>query len=50
MNEEPLYERVGGEEFFRELVAAFYDGIATDALLAPLYPEYPDFEPAKDRL
>ena len=36
MNEEPLYERVGGEEFFRELVAAFYDGIATDALLAPL--------------
>ena len=50
MNEEPLYERVGGEEFFRELVAAFYDGIATDDLLAPLYPEYPDFEPAKDRL
>ena len=50
MNETPLYERVGGESFFRELVAAFYNGIADDALLAPLYPDYPDFEPAKDRL
>lgn len=50
VNETPLYERVGGEQFFRDLVAAFYDGIADDALLAPLYPDYPDFEPAKERL
>ena len=44
-----LYDRVG-EDFFGELVAAFYEGIATDELLAPLYPDYPDFEPAKERL
>jgi len=50
VNDAPLYERVGGEPFFRELVSAFYDGVAEDAVLAPLYPDYPDFEPAKDRL
>jgi hemoglobin len=36
--------------FFERLVTAFYEGIATDELLAPLYPDYPDFEPAKHRL
>jgi len=50
VNDATLYERVGGEPFFRELVSAFYDGVAEDAVLAPLYPDYPDFEPAKDRL
>ena len=50
VNDAPLYERVAGEPFFRELVSAFYDGVAEDAVLAPLYPDYPDFEPAKDRL
>lgn len=50
VNDAPLYERVGGEPFFRELVSAFYGGVAEDAVLAPLYPDYPDFEPAKDRL
>ncbi len=45
-----LFSRVGGQPFFDDLVAAFYDGIATDELLAPLYPDYPDFEPAKHRL
>lgn len=45
-----LYERVGGDAFFVELVSVFYDGIATDPVLAPLYPDYPDFEPAKERL
>lgn len=45
-----LYTRVGGQPFFDELVAVFYEGIATDELLAPLYPEYPDFEPAQRRL
>ncbi len=44
-----LYDRVG-EEFFDELVDAFYDGVATDEVLAPLYPDYPDLEPAKERL
>jgi hemoglobin len=45
-----LFSRVGGMPFFDDLVAAFYDGIADDELLAPLYPDYPDFEPAKRRL
>ena len=45
-----LFSRVGGQPFFDGLVGAFYDGIATDDLLAPLYPDSPDFEPAKRRL
>ncbi len=45
-----LFSRVGGQPFFDRLVAAFYDGVATDELLAPLYPDHPDFEPAKRRL
>ncbi len=44
-----LYERVGAE-FFRRLVDAFYEGVAADEVLAPLYPDAPDFEPAKERL
>jgi len=45
-----LFFRVGGQPFFDRLVDAFYDGIATDELLAPLYPDYPDFGPARHRL
>jgi hemoglobin len=45
-----LYFRVGGADFFQRLVAAFYEGIATDDLLAPLYPDFPDFDPARHRL
>lgn len=45
-----LYSRVGGMAFFDDLVAAFYDGVATDEVLAPLYPEYPEFGPAQRRL
>jgi hemoglobin len=45
-----LFFRVGGTSFFEHLVSSFYDGIATDEVLAPLYPDYPDFEPAKHRL
>jgi hemoglobin len=45
-----LYDRVGGEAFFERLVAEFYVGVATDEVLAPLYPDFPDFEPAKRRL
>jgi len=33
-----LYERVGGEAFFVELVDRFYDGVAGDPLLRPMYP------------
>jgi hemoglobin len=45
-----LYERVGGSAFFEHLVDAFYEGVATDAVLSPLYPEYPDFSGARHRL
>jgi hemoglobin len=34
-----LYERVGGEAFFVDLVDRFYLGVAGDPLLRPLYPE-----------
>ena len=45
-----LFSVCGGMSFFDDLVAAFYEGLATDELLAPLYPDFPDFEPAKRRL
>src|SRR5690349_7096792 len=34
-----LYERVGGQPYFDELVDTFYRGIESDPLLRPLYPE-----------
>ena len=34
-----VYEAAGGEATFRRLVEAFYDGVAADPLLRPLYPE-----------
>ncbi|HVB90481.1 MAG TPA: globin [Acidimicrobiales bacterium] len=34
-----LFDRVGGEQFFTELVEHFYLGVAGDPLLRPLYPE-----------
>jgi hemoglobin len=45
-----LFFRVGGEAFFDGLVAAFYRGVAADEVLAPLYPDHPDFRPATRRL
>lgn len=36
--------------FFERLVDAFYEGVATDDVLAPLYPDYPDFTGARHRL
>jgi hemoglobin len=47
---ESLYSRVGGEPFFRRLVDAFYDGVATDPVLLRLYPEAPDLSGARQRL
>ena len=43
-----LYERVGGDEFFVELVERFYQLVQADFSLRPLYPE--DLEPGKARL
>jgi hemoglobin len=34
-----LYEAVGGQAFFDELVARFYRGVADDPLLRPMYPD-----------
>jgi hemoglobin len=44
-----FYDAVGGEETFRRLVHHFYDGVAEDPLLRPLYPE-PDLAGAEERL
>lgn len=33
-----FYETAGAMPFFEKLVAAFYEGVASDALLRPLYP------------
>ena len=38
MTTSTLYERVGGVTFFVELVDRFYDGVAGDPLLRPMYP------------
>lgn len=46
---EPFYSRVGGEPTFRKLVHRFYQGVAGDPLLRPLYPEQ-DLGPAEERL
>ncbi|MFC0038702.1 globin [Actinomadura rayongensis] len=44
-----FYEAVGGEETFRRLVHRFYEGVADDPVLRPLYPEE-DLGPAEERL
>ena len=44
-----MYAAVGGEAGFRRLVDRFYDGVAEDPLLRPLYPEA-DLSGARDRL
>jgi hemoglobin len=43
-----FYDAVGGEETFTRLVRAFYQGVAQDPVLRPLYPE-DDLGPAEDR-
>jgi hemoglobin len=45
-----LYEAAGGAPFFERLVGRFYEGVAGDEVLAPLYPEAPDFSGARRRL
>jgi hemoglobin len=44
-----LYDRAGGTPFFEALVGRFYDGVAADPLLRPIYPE-PDLTGARRRL
>ncbi|MFN8022714.1 MAG: globin [Acidimicrobiales bacterium] len=45
-----FFERVGGQSFFDRLVDVFYEGIATDPVLLPLYPDQHDLAPARRRL
>jgi hemoglobin len=44
-----LFERAGGLPFFERLVGPFYDAVAIDPILRPLYPE-PDLSGARRRL
>ncbi|MFD2421391.1 globin [Amycolatopsis pigmentata] len=46
---EKFYEAVGGEPTFRKIVARFYQEVAHDEVLRPLYPEE-DLGPAEERL
>jgi hemoglobin len=48
-HEVTFYEAAGGEETFRRLVHRFYEGVAADPVLRPLYPEE-DLGPAEERL
>ena len=49
MSSRTLYELAGGEATFRLLVERFYDRVAEDELLRPIYPEE-DLSGATDRL
>jgi hemoglobin len=44
-----LYDAVGGDATFRRIVARFYELVAQDEILRPLYPEA-DLGPAEERL
>jgi hemoglobin len=43
-----FYEQIGGHGAFVALVERFYQGVAADPVLRPMYPE--DLGPAKERL
>ncbi|GAA2172751.1 globin [Agrococcus versicolor] len=44
-----FYDEVGGRAFFERLVDAFYEGVWTDEVLRPMYPQ-DDYDGAKERL
>ncbi|MFM1983774.1 MAG: hypothetical protein RL723_209 [Actinomycetota bacterium] len=44
-----FYEKVGGKETFKKIAEKFYEGVATDEILRPMYPEE-DLGPAAERL
>ncbi len=48
-DEQTFYDAVGGHETFGRIVVRFYEGVASDAELRPLYPEA-DLAPAAHRL
>ncbi len=50
MQEGTLYDEAGGMPFFERLVDRFYEGVAGDPILRPLYPESGDLPGARRRL
>jgi len=49
VSESSFFDQVGGHATFYKLTRAFYDGVANDPVLHPMYPEE-DLEPARVRL
>lgn len=49
MSEETFYEAIGGRKTIEQIVDVFYQGIAEDPVLKPMYPEE-DLRPAAERL
>ena len=49
MSDARFFEQVGGGETFRRLVAKFYEGVAADPILRPIYPDA-DLADAQERL
>ncbi|MDG3013200.1 globin [Speluncibacter jeojiensis] len=47
--QQSFYDAVGGAETFRALVARFYEEVAADEIVRPLYPEE-DLGPAERRM
>lgn len=45
-----MFEAVGGQKFFDQVVDAFYDAVERDPVLLPLYPEGADTVGARHRL
>ena len=43
-----MFDRVGGEDFFERLTTRFYQAVAEDPVLRPLYPD--DLEPPRVHL
>ncbi len=43
-----VYEIVGGQQFFDDLVDRFYDAVESDKLLRPMYPK--NMQPSRQRL
>ena len=43
-----FYDEIGGEATIRAIVHRFYEGVASDEVLRPLYPEE-DLGPAEER-
>ncbi|MEN9752164.1 MAG: hypothetical protein RLZZ600_1211 [Actinomycetota bacterium] len=47
--DQTFFDEIGGHDTFARLTAKFYEGVAADPVLKPMYPEV-DLEPARERL